>query len=184
MAWLRCMRSPVLSKHTIFIQRAASQCRRCIATSPQPTYDPSTAASAHEDMPELQPFARVSPMDPVSNIKMIHYTLASDASPRRRQIEARRVRAQKEWVRFWTLHNRDYALKLEALKAQYPPKGEVPPDTMTHFYQEHMATTRADHRRFNAWWIGENFGMLAASFKCWFTDRIPERKEPGFFGSH
>jgi hypothetical protein len=155
-----------------------------MSTSHHPAIDQNSTTTSSADKPELQPFSRVLPMDPASNIKLVEYTLAPDASPARRKIEARRVRVQKEWIRFWTLHNHDYAQKLEALKARYPPKGDVPSNELTAFFKEHVAATRADHRRFNAWWLSENFGMLAASIRCWFQERIPERKEPGFFGSH
>lgn len=129
-------------------------------------------------------FSTVSKPNPISNIRTVRYEVDPKHSLTRCQLEVRRLQATLVWNEFWTKHNAEYNARLADLKARHEQSGEVPSKDMSAFYRDHLNATRANHRDFNKWWIKENFALLFAGARCWVSERLPERKEPGFFGGH
>lgn len=131
----------------------------------------------------LRIISTVSKPHPISNIRSVRYQIDPRQSLDRCRLEARRSQATVAWHEFWKNHNSTYNEKLQELKDRHLD-GDIPSDEMSKFYAKHLNDTRQDHRAFNRWWIKENFALLWTGTKCWLHERVPDRKEPGFFGGH
>lgn len=121
--------------------------------------------------------------DPISNIRVVRYQVDPRQSLARCRLESRRLAATKLWNEFWTNHNRQYNQKLKTLQESFAEQ-DIPSEQMDIFYANHLAEHRDSHREFNRWWIKENFSLMLASTKCWFSESFRDIREPGFFGGH